>query len=388
MNKLFYILVYLTFLTTPIESVAIAENFSIFKLVSILIFIVSFFTLFNKNKSISIREPFLILFLIYTILTILSTVWSIEPDVTFDSSLKTILPSFFVTLILYNSLQDRVHVERALKAYIIGCGIASSIALYLFITGYSFEDQDGRLTVLGQDQNELSFLLSFGIVSIIYLIKYSKTRDPGKKLLIILALLYAFIILTTGSRMGFLVLLTIIMILILENIKGGRIVFLVPIILIFGILVFNYLPQPIFERLFETKDQIKSFDMSNRGTIWKMGWSAFKYENAYIVGIGFNTFSNLIANYYYYGAASHNTYLSTFIELGFLGISIFFSMIFYLLNKVYFLYKKYSILFFLFIFPLLMAMFVLTTSTRRWLYLIGVLIIKLWDLSKEEVATK
>lgn len=383
MNKFSNLLVYLTFLTTPLESLAIAENFSIVKLVTIFLFVVFFITILNGKTWINISEPFISLVFIYTLVAIISTIWSIEKEVTFKASVNTILPTFFVTLIIYNSLQEKVHIERAFKAYIIGCGVASSIALFLFITGHTFEDE-GRLTVLGQDQNELSFLLSFGIVAIIYLLKNTVFSKATKILLLIIAIVYGFIILTTGSRMGFIILLTIAITMIFENIKGGRVVLLIPIVLILGFLVINYLPSSILERLFESKDQIKSLNLSSRGNIWKMGWSAFNYENAYIIGLGFNTFYNLVENYYHYGSAAHNTYLSTFIELGFLGFTILSIMIIYLLNKIYYLYKKLSIFYILLILPLLMAMLVLSTSTRRWFYIIGVLIIKIWELAKKE----
>ena len=205
MNRFFYFLVYLCFLATPLESVAIFKDFSVFKLVTILLLGAKLLT---KGNIFDFKEPFLILFLIYTLFTILSSIWSIDTETTLHTSLLTVLPSFIVTLIIYYAIQDKEHIEKIFLAYILGCGIVSVIALYKFETGFRFlEGNEGRVTVLGQDQNELSFLLSFGLVSIIYLLKFSIQSFNKKILIYLIAPICAFTILTTGSRTGLVLLL-------------------------------------------------------------------------------------------------------------------------------------------------------------------------------------
>lgn len=176
MNKIFYFLVYLVFLTTPLESVTIVPNVSVVKLVTFILVLV---TLLNGTKIFTNRDPFLKIFLIYTFLTILSSIWSIDRETTLKASFLMILPSYIVTLIVYSAIQNEDHLEKIFMSYTIGCGIAAITAIYLFMTGFRFIE-DSRLTVLGQDQNELSFILSFGIVSIIYLIKYTKRKKNQK----------------------------------------------------------------------------------------------------------------------------------------------------------------------------------------------------------------
>jgi len=271
-------------------------------------------------------------------------------------------------------------------AYILGCGIVSVIALYKFETGFRFlEGNEGRVTVLGQDQNELSFLLSFGLISIIYLLKFSIQSFNTKILMLVIAPLCAFTILTTGSRTGLVLLLFIGIILTLMSIKGGRIVYVAPIILIIGILFLNYLPSSTTERLFQIQDQLKNRDLTGRFDIWGFGLAAFRSENTYFLGTGFDTFRSLLEIKYNWSVAPHNTYLSTFIELGIFGSVIFLSMIVYLIGKVYYLWRKVSVFYVLLLLPLLTTMLVLGTNNRRWLFLIGVLIIKIWQFEKEEV---
>jgi O-antigen ligase len=382
MNRIFYFLVYLCFLATPIESLAIFKDFSVFKLVTILLFGAK---LLNKGNIFKFNEPFLIIFLVYTIFTIMSSIWSIDRETTLRTSLMTVLPSFLVTLIIYYAIQDREHIEKIFLAYIVGCGIVSIIALYKFETGFRFlEGNEGRVTVLGQDQNELSFLLSFGLISIIYLLKFSIQSFNTKILILIIAPLCAFTILTTGSRTGLVLLLLIGTILTLMSIKGGRIMYIAPLIIVIGIIFLQYLPSSTTERLFQIQDQIKNRDLTGRYDIWAFGLAAFRSENAYFLGTGFDTFRSLLEMKYNWSVAPHNTYLSTFIELGIFGFVIFFSMIFYLIGKVYYLCRKVSVFYILMILPLMTAMLVLGTNNRRWLFLIGVLIIKIWQFEREE----
>jgi O-antigen ligase len=374
----------MVFFCTPFESVEILTNFSIVKLVSVILIA---FTLVTRKNIFVIREPFLILLLTYTVLTFLSFLWSINQQVTLQKSLMTILPNFIVTLIVYFTINSREDLEKMFLAYILGCCIVAIISLYLYTTDFqSFEGEEGRVTALNQDQNELSFLLSFGIVSIIYLLKYSMKNNKAKSLLLLMAIVFSFVILTTGSRMGLLLLFMIATILIFMNMKSGRVVLFVPLFFVAGIIFYELLPDTTTDRLFQIKDQLTNLDLTGRVTIWKLGLSEFEAKNAYVQGTGYDTFQYLVSAKTGWSPSSHNTYLCTFIETGAIGLFIFFSMIIYLCVKVYYLYKNGSVFFVLLIFPLLATMFVLSTNNRRWFFLIGVIIIKLWKFAREEVS--
>jgi O-antigen ligase len=382
MNRFFLFLVYLVFLTTPLESVEIITNFSIVKLVSLLLI---GYTLLARKNIFVIREPFLIILMIYAIFTFLSFLWSINQVVTIQKSLLTVLPNFIVTLIVYYAVKDRADLEKMFMAYVVGCVIISFASLYAYATGYNLTEEDeGRITAFNQDQNELSFLLSFGIVSILYLLNYSILKKAVKALLIVLGVVFAFVILTTGSRMGLILLVLIAVTVAFMNIRKGRIVFFVPVILVVGLTLFEFLPDTTRERLFQIQDQVKSRDLTGRVAIWKLGFNAFEKKNAYVLGTGYNTFRSLITEKSGLSAASHNTYLSVLVELGVAGFCIYLIMIAYLLFRIYYLFRKGSVFFILLILPLLVTMFALSTNDRRWFFLIGVIIVKLWQFAKDE----
>jgi O-antigen ligase len=295
-------------------------------------------------------------------------------------------PSFIVTLIIFHSINEREDLEKVFLAYVIGCLIIAGISMYAYYAGYNIiDDDEGRVTALNQDQNELSFLLSFGIISIIYLLKYLRLKKATKVLLFMLAALFAFVILTTGSRMGLILLIMIVGTLILMNIKSASVFYIIPLICVLGIAFFALIPDTTAERLIQINDQISNRDLTGRVTIWKLGLIAFESKKAYLLGTGYYTFQSLVGAKSGQYMASHNTYLSTLIELGTVGFLIFLSLIIYLIYRAWYLIRNCSFFFILLILPLLATMFVLTTNNRRWLFLIGVIIIKLWYFAREEI---
>jgi len=197
MRNVYYILIYFVFLTTPLESIAIMEGVSIVKIMTILLLFASIFNLKHIHFQKSI---FINLYFTYVILILLSSLWSVDIEATTNSALGTIIPGFIVISAIHYSIDNLKQIENIFYAYIIGASIAMGLAIYAYVSGgpntlVNFKND--RLTVLGQDQNELSFLLSFGIVAVIYIYNFTNQRKFIKLIIIILAFSFAFIILTT-----------------------------------------------------------------------------------------------------------------------------------------------------------------------------------------------
>jgi hypothetical protein len=383
MSKLAKILIFLIFLTTPLESYELFAGTSIVKLVSIGLIIA---VLFTKKNFLAVKDPFILLMFIYACYSVLSIIWSIDTEVTAIKTLTTLVPNILVAIIIFNFIDDRKDLESIFLAWVIGSLIIAVIAFNVFKTGsLPAEDDEDRVTALGQDQNELSFLLSFGIISIIYLVKYAKLRNIQKIALIGSGFFLVFMILTTGSRTGFLILLMIGGLLTLMNYKKAGGVLLIPLIFIIGIMLFQLLPDTTADRILQVGNQIKSKDLTGRVFIWRLGYMAFETKDSYILGTGYYSFHSLLAAKTGWAPAIHNTYLSNYIELGALGLLIYASMVIYLLSRTLFLVRNCSVFFVLLILPLLTAMFVLGTDNRRWLFIIGVIIVKLRYFAGKEI---
>lgn len=377
MKKAYNFSIYLLYFATPFESVGIIPGISVVKLVT---FIFLFFSLNHYLKSPIKIYPFVRFAFYYTFFAMISIVWSIDIETTFFSSYGTLLPTFIVTVFLHNGIDKKEQIVKIFKSYSIGSVVISLYSLYLYFTEFRFLLYgNARVTVLGQDQNELSFLLNFGIICLLYLFQFEKVSRKLKLIILACIVLMIFTILSTGSRTGFIILLFTGLVFIAMSFKGSKIFVLIPSIIGLSIYLFLSLPESIYLRLLETSTQIESVDFTNRETIWKEGFNAFIDSGRFLYGIGHNTFRTLLYNATGSGRAGHNTYLLTLIQLGLIGFVLYMRILLYLLRKVWILVRRDSLFYSLLIIPLLLAMLTLGLENRRWLFMIGVIIIKLVD---------
>lgn len=382
MKKLYYFSIYLIFFSTPFESFGLIPGVSVVKIVTFFFLISAIPHLIYTRLQ---KSSFTKLFFGYVIYAVLSFVWSIDIEVTLSSALLTLLPTYIVIFILCNSEIDQKKLTNIIKSYSLGALTVGVVVIYEYFTkfryllyGYS------RATALGQDQNEMSFLLVFGVVCILYLFQFNSYKLKTKFLYSIAIIVLVYAILLTGSRTGFVILAFVLFIFILVNSKGLRIFVASPIILIGFIYIFDNLSEAIASRLLQTTTQITDLKLTNREIIWSMGISSFIDSGNLLLGIGHDSFRTMMKNEY--GASNafavHNTYLGTFIELGLVGLLLYLMILRNIIKKVIFLARNYSIYYVNFIVPLLIVMMTLGITNRRWLFLIGVIVIKIYNLRK------
>jgi O-antigen ligase len=378
MKKYLDFSIFLVFFSTPFESIAIIPGVSVVKFVTLIFFFFGF--LYIKEKGFK-SFMFIRYFLFYTIYVLLSPLWSIEIEISLIKGFGTVLPTFLVTMLLMNSINTQEQVNGIFKSYAFGSIILAGYSLYKYFTEFRYLlYANSRVTVFDQDQNELSFLLIFGVVSILYLLLFVKLNKSLTFIYIIALPLLIFSILSTGSRTGFIMLIFVGFIYVVIKMRTSSIIYIAPIIVVSSIYLFFNLPPAISDRLLETSEQIEGGDMTNRGDIWVMGLKGFEMSGKFILGTGYDTFRDVTKTYFNYNTAGHNTYLITFIELGIIGFLFFANMLVYLMKKVWILVKYESIFYSTLIIPLLLAMMTLGLSNRRWMFIIGVLIIKLSEL--------
>ncbi len=383
MKKIFYFLIYAVYFAMPIESISFFDRQSIVKIIVTILFFVSVF--YIKRIKISVVSNTLIkLFALYFYLAALSLLWSIDKDITMFYSFGTLFPIMILCVILYYAIQTVENIQNIFKAYVLGCFVISISIMYTFTNNssfaYNFNLNQERLTVFGQDQNELSYLLSFGIVSIIYIINFMVNKRVIKIMYLSLGYIFALIIMLTGSRTGFINIIVICLLIVIMNYKHYKNNFYVPILFAAALLMFYYLPEHISGRLLETVDEIQNKKLTGRVDIWTYGLMAFNENGSYLLGTGFKTFRKLLETTYNISVAPHNTYLSTLVELGIIGLSLYLMIIIYLIKKVFYLCKNYSIFYIMLILPLLISMFTLGIETRRWIFMVGILIVRISDI--------
>lgn len=360
----------LFFLATPIESIAVFEGFSIAKLSALVVFAGWTLKGFKTSRSVMIRS-----FIVLALYASMTIIWSIDRTNTSNQIIKFLWPSIIVAIAMNYSIRCNEDIFLYLKAYIVGC-LISTAATLLFrdatLAAAEYAGQE-RLTAFGQDQNTLAFLLCTGFT--IVLDFFRKTRNGKQKYpSIVLLLLLVVVILSTGSRTGLVLTAFVFGLYFMSSGSLRNFVLMILLLLLLSPVIYNYIPESIWNRFLETNDLMESGNFSDRGRIWSSGLAALSSEN-YVLGVGYSNFSTMLRNHFGWQMASHNTYLSYLADLGIVGFIIFLSVIYKMFMFVRKIYKvEKDIYVYAYIVPFLVVMFVLETEYKRWLFIFGVML--------------
>lgn len=380
-TDLIHIAVCLVFLCTPIESVGVFgedSSFSIVKLVFLLLMVVWIFS----SRKIEIKGlvvNYIVLFLFYLV----GLMWSINIDNSFSQLFVFLLPTILMCAIISYNLQNRSDFKRIIIGYLLGCTIMSVYAFAMrdqILLNAQYAEME-RVTALGQDANEMAILMDIGIGMLLQYLA-SERKAIEKIIAWGVILFWSFVIFSTGSRTGSIILVGLMGVYLINNKKKG--VYILPLMLVGLFFVVQYVSEGVLERLLETSESIQSNDFSSRGAIWRNGWSCFMEENI-VLGVGYCNFTDMLVQHGLYRAASHNTYLSYFVNGGIMGFLIFLVIVYKfadLVIKVRRIDHKWDMLYY--VLPVFIGMLTLETTTRRWLFLLGVVMYKYYLLLRKE----
>lgn len=363
------IAVALFFLASPIESISVFENFSIAKL-SALFVILGWATQGFKSNHSTIINSFVIMALYATA----SIIWSIDRSGTTNQVIMFLWPSIIVSMAMFYSIRKNEDIYLYLISFIIGCIIAAISTLMfrdatLAVAEYAGQD---RLTAFGQDQNTLAFLLCIGFTIILDFIR-KNNRSLQKYISIGMLFVFVIVILSTGSRTGLILTFLVFSLYLISSGSIKNFLLMITLVIVLAPLVYNYIPESIWERFLQTNDLVESGNFSERGDIWSAGLLAFKDEN-FLFGVGYSNFSTMLHNHFGWQMASHNTYLSYLVDFGYIGFLFFLYILFIMCKIVMKIYKQHKdIYIFAYLIPFLVVMFVLETEYKRWIFMFGVL---------------
>ena len=364
------------FLTTPLESVSLLDNFSLAKLSSIFVLGAWLFSGMKVKKS-----RVLLSYLTLLLSALASALWSINTTNTIIATFLFLLPTVVVSAAALASVNEEKHLRFYLICYVIGClVVCASCLVNMEMMMKSMEEAD-RVTTMEQNENVLAYLLDVGISIVLYFLK-KEEKIMFEIVEWILLLFFSFVLLATGSRMGGVILAVILLFYLSSVRKKHQLIILFLSALVGVACMLPFLSENIIGRFGQTGELIGNGDFSQRGNLWSMAWNAFFFENT-AFGVGYGNYKEFIQIYYSTVYASHNTYLSYIIEFGFVGcvvpISVLAVISVYVVKIVRMTKDVYALAFFI---PLLMAMFVLETSHNRWLFIIGVMIYAWYKLLK------
>lgn len=266
-----------------------------------------------------------VLFVGYAALSIL---WSIEPKLVL-SRLPTILGLLLVYLVVALYEFDKKEYET-IKWIIFISGItAALLTIYTYLQGSYYEKSSGsaamRASVMifgrGTNPNNIAFNFLFPIsIGFSFMLKQNKKLVKGIFLIILGLIIFA--LLTTGSRSGMLAVGTVIMVYMLSIKRKVTFGTAITGILIIAISIAQNFVYGRWTNAVDTGG-------AGRLNIWYVGWRAL--EKYWVSGAGLANFGNAYTEFANYSPqfeglnrAAHNMLLNYFVELGIIGISLFF----------------------------------------------------------------
>lgn len=360
----------LFFLASPIESISVVENFSIAKLSALIVAVACAAHRFKYKRSKMINS-----FVAMGLYATASIVWSIDRSESLRQVLMFLWPSIIVSIAMYSSIEKNSDIYLYFKFYILGCIIAAVTTLMFrdaTLAAAVYEGQD-RLTAFGQDQNTLAFLLCVGFTIVLDCFR----RNPSPLLryfCLALLLLFVVVILSTGSRTGLLLTFLVFALYFVSSGSLKNFLLIIMLIVFLAPVIYNYIPEGIWDRFSQTNDLVESGNFSNRGDVWSSGLRAFKDEN-FVLGVGYSNFSTMLQKHFGWTMASHNTYLSYLVDLGCVGFLFFLSILLRMGKIVTNMYKQHKDVYaYAYFIPFLAMMFSLETEYKRWIFMIGVIL--------------
>lgn len=385
--RILFVAIFITILLTPLESVSIGGDDSRFSIVKLsVLFLFALWGLSGFPYRVSkLLKIYLILFL-YFVLTIF---FSININHSADRLFLMLLPTIVLCSVFDGVVITRDRLIWILVAYFIGTLILSVFAYYnrAEILMNAVNESGERISALGHDENEMSYLLVLGVTCGLHLLRLKK-NTLLRVLLIISILIFSFFTIATGSRTGMILLFVVFTIFALGSMRSakGRLGLILFAIVLFVAASFflPFISESTISRLFETRELVTSGNLSGRGTIWQNGMNAF-FDGNVVTGAGYDNFMIRYSEYVGgNGKAAHNTYLSFLVCGGLLGFILFVVLLIAIWKECVKVYRLTGSLFvFAYYIPLLLTMFTLETTSRRWVFFIGIFIYR-WRVMLEE----
>ena len=370
----------LFFLATPLESLPLSEGFSIVKLSAIIVLVAWALSGFQRkaNNPTKVFVPLLVF-------AVISCVWSIDPSISINAIATFLIPSLLVAMIISNSVSCKRDIAIYLGFYTVGCLISSIAGLLsrkAMLAAAVYAGQE-RLTAFGQDQNTLAFLLVMGVVPLLQLISNS-SKPILKYMSIALIIVFAYMIASTGSRTGVIVLALVVLFYAYSARQFKVLAFLVILVVIGLPIIIQYLPESILDRFMQTSELVDDGDFSDRSVIWQSALDAFRHEN-FLLGVGYSNFSTMLRQHYGWQMASHNTYLTYLVEFGFVGVWTFIYVLVKIFKVATLIRKQENNAFvYCYVLPLFVFMITLETEYKRWIFMMYVLLYSWYKLNNEE----
>ncbi len=267
--------------------------------------------------------------------SLVSSTWTIAPDRA-AQRIGTYLQGIVLALLLWNFAGSAKVRHRLLGAYVAGSVILSASLIHsrLTATNRIFDWGYTRYTAFNTDPNESGILLATAIPVAWYL----ATVTPHRRLAFLLRLytpVIATAILLTGSRGGFVTMLTALLFL-LTTVTPRRMhrgLVRVGAATVVGILLVSFVvPESTLARFGTIAGELTTGTMSNRKIIWKAGLGAFAASP--VTGIGLGSYADTVLREAGLFFEAHNTFIAVLVQQGIVGFFLLLALLALLVANV------------------------------------------------------
>ncbi len=273
----------------------------------------------NKLKKPDAVLIWWVLFIMYGLLTVY---WAINPERVL-SKLPTAIGLILLYLVVASYKIQKSEFETIKWCILFGGFIAVLCIIYNYHTGsFYYVEQRSGLKFGGRSvsPNVLGFILLLPISVCIEMLLRQKNKLIIKSLFVIIAGVFAYGVLLTGSRGAALSVGIVIIVYILFLRQRLNLAIILTVV---GVLIYSLIPGYLFERF---GSSIESGG-SGRLDIWYAGWLAIK--KYWVLGAGlnnfpeaYNQFAQYSSNFIGWDLDSHNLYIGVLTDLGIVGITL------------------------------------------------------------------
>ena len=352
---LFFLIIYLVAL--PLNAVNIGAFGSALKILAVLPILVA---LLSGNK-MQLQKPLKWQFY-FTIFAIMSIAWSTAYTLSISRGITYLL--LFALLLSASFFQFDEKELNKVKLALVWSSRITVVLLLIF-----GDIIDGRLWLRGiisEDPNYVCAYFAFGVIFSLNRIIWNK-RIFLKIGGVFELCLYVLVVFLTGSRGGFLAILSAIGLYIItfskneEKYIAAKIICFIFVFIAINI-IFDNLPEKLRMRF--SFDSVADSGGSGRMELWKNAIDIFKSANIFKKVFGFGTGTvmyNMLQLNYSRADVVHNIFLEILVELGIIGLVIYSIAIFFFAKKAFQNEDKFA-------FAVIGCMIVLSLSTSIYAF--------------------
>ncbi|HIP47601.1 MAG TPA: O-antigen ligase family protein [Lutibacter sp.] len=317
----------------------------------LLVITYSIYFVVQKKNSLS-SNYFVNLYLWFSVVSIASIIWSIDPSFTIPIVIRVVTTGI-VLFIIYNTVKQFKIEMYILYGVMIGALVNYMIALNIldYITPFT---NGLRFTGTLARSNDVAIAMIIAIFSAI-IISHETTSQYARKIVMLSIPLSLYVIFLTVSKKGILfggALVLAYFIKEVKNIKRFIAIMVSTIIVLF--ILFKQNIETIMYKIERLSQRADEFESAIQGTtqsgstgerIFFLQEGLEFFANNPILGTGLNTFMVMDKTQHY----SHNNYIEILVGTGLVGLFVFYAIYFVMFRKLSRLNKSNNIKLLLFL---------------------------------------